>query len=99
MTQSPTPNRPAPPPVPPPLAQPVMPVTPPRKPEDPRAQKLVTLSHWFGWGGIILLLVGAPALGILVGVNETRDDGMGIMVGLVTAGIGLLMAIAGAIIG
>ena len=54
------------------------------------AQKLVNLSHIFGWGGLGMLFVGAPAVGI--GLHS----GFGAMV---LAGGGILSAIGGAIIG
>ena len=60
----------------------------PQRPTDSRqtAQKLVNLSHIFGWGGLIVL---GPV--VLFGVNPTG--------GLVVMGIGFLSAFVGAILG
>lgn len=53
------------------------------------AAKLVMLSTIFGWGGIGLLLVVGPALAIAV-------NGM---LGGIVIGLGLVSAVAGAVIG
>ena len=53
------------------------------------AQKLVKLSTIFGWGGLGLLLVAGPALAITVNGP----------LGVIVIGLGLVSAIAGAVIG
>jgi hypothetical protein len=54
------------------------------------SRRLVVISNWLGWGGLALIFVGAP----LAGFAGNSAAGAG-----VTAGIGGLAAIAGAIIG
>ena len=55
-----------------------------------RARQLVTISNLLGWGGLILLFVGAPIGGV------AAESGTA---GGVVGGIGILMAVAGAIVG
>jgi hypothetical protein len=72
---------------------------PMEKPVDPRAQRLVTISHWLGWGGILLLFIGGPAAGIIASVNAGRGSSAPMAIGSVISLIGLLSAIIGAIVG
>lgn len=54
------------------------------------AKKLVLLSHILGWGGLVLLFGGAPAIG------AATHSGMA---AIVTAAVGGIAAVAGAIVG
>ncbi|HEU0034005.1 MAG TPA: hypothetical protein VFQ53_25435 [Kofleriaceae bacterium] len=67
---------------------------PPQSPqaaaEQEKAKKLVNLSHGLGWGGIGLLFVGAPAAGIALHSG---------VLAAVFAGLGLVSALVGAIVG
>lgn len=59
-------------------------------PVDPRAQRLVNISHVLGWGGLATMFLLAPILGGVAG---------SMVLGVVLAGLGLASAVAGAIIG
>jgi hypothetical protein len=54
-----------------------------------KAKKLVLYSHILGWGGLGLLIAGSITMGILVGGTGA----------LVTAGLGALCAVTGAVLG
>ena len=60
-----------------------------REQQRQTAAKLVNLSTIFGWGGLGLVLVAGP--GVAIAVNGTF--------GVVLIGVGLISAIAGAVIG
>jgi hypothetical protein len=55
-----------------------------------RARQLVSISNMLGWGGLGLLFLGAPLIGFLA---------QSPLAGVVVAGLGVLAAIAGAIVG
>jgi hypothetical protein len=54
-----------------------------------RARKLVVASHVLGWGGLALALVGGTGMGAAAGVGP----------GFAVGGIGMLLAVVGAILG
>jgi hypothetical protein len=58
--------------------------------EQQSAQKLVTLSHIFGWGGLGVLFVLAPVFGIALRSGTLA---------LIAAAIGAIAAVAGAVLG
>jgi hypothetical protein len=55
-----------------------------------KARSLVKFSNWMGWGGILLLFVGAPALGFAA--NSPVAGG-------VVAGVAIICCVVGAIVG
>ena len=59
-------------------------------PENPKAKRLVNLSTLLGWGGIGMMFLLAPIIGIAV---------KSFPVGAVLCGLGFASAIAGAIVG
>jgi hypothetical protein len=60
------------------------------QPENPTAKRLVNLSQLLGWGGIALLILVGPILGVVA------ESGT---LAVVFCGLGLVSAIAGAIVG
>ncbi len=58
--------------------------------ENPKARKLVRLSQWLGWGGLVFTLLIGPILGALSGVIELI---------FVLMGLGFASMVAGAIVG
>jgi hypothetical protein len=58
--------------------------------EQESARKLVNLSHIFGWGGIGVLFVLGPVLGVALHSGT---------LGVVVAGIGGIGAVVGAVLG
>lgn len=72
------------------LSQMVLELTPEQQAQAAKAKKLVNWSHVLGWGGLGLMFVGSIFVGI---VAESAEPVM------VTAGLGFVLAIAGAIVG
>ena len=66
------------------------PISPQQQAQQEKAKQLVALSHIFGWGGVGVLFILAPALGVATGSGG---------VGVAMAALGALGAIAGAVIG
>jgi len=62
----------------------------PKARQAQQARTLVTISHILGWGGLGLLLVGAPAMLIAIGSPPGAAW---------VGGGGLVLAIAGGIVG
>lgn len=62
----------------------------PQRMDDPRARGLIVASNWLGWGGIILLFLGSPAIGFATRTAFAAG---------VVAAIGIVCAIVGAILG
>jgi hypothetical protein len=72
----------------------------PLPPYNPKAARLVSISQWLGWGGIALLFVGGPVVGILVAqVIDDRRDLTSVYVGAAVSTLGAISTVIGAVVG